>query len=232
MESISRPRSFAKMAATAGITLLAAGFITALGIGLEGMLWQVNNARAEMDKAKAMMEQAKAMMEQSHALMEQARAAMEQARATVAAAESQAHGVTQAANATASAVIQAAAVNAKAVVAAAREGNAGEVARTEAARPAFFEPAKRHAELTQQAAILNNEIETRLDYESQRPLSDSQIDSKKLELASIQRKIGVIQAGFQENVTGVLTTLFKAGKSSWQAIVPPRPVVEPMLMGR
>ena len=214
MESISRPRSFAKMAATAGITLLAAGFITALGIGLEGMLWQVNNARAEMDKAKAMMEQAQAMMEQ-------ARAAMEQARATVAAAESQAHGV-----------IQAAAVNAKAVVAAAREGNAGEVARTEAARPAFFEPAKRHAELTQQAAILNNEIETRLDYESQRPLSDSQIDSKKLELASIQRKIGVIQAGFQENVTGVLTTIFKAGKSSWQAIVPPRPVVEPMLMGR
>jgi hypothetical protein len=46
MENISRPRSFAKTAAVAAITLLAAGCVTALGIGLEGMLWQIKNATA------------------------------------------------------------------------------------------------------------------------------------------------------------------------------------------
>jgi hypothetical protein len=97
MENISRPRSFAKTAAIAAITLLAAGCVTAVGIGMEGMLWQTRTAVAEGHKAEALM--AEAIAEK-----EKAKAQMKQAEATVAAAGQQATAIMESARTTATAV--------------------------------------------------------------------------------------------------------------------------------
>ena len=60
MEITFCPRSFAKTAADAAITLLAAGCITALALGRNPFQDQAANTTAETIEAHAQMEQAQA----------------------------------------------------------------------------------------------------------------------------------------------------------------------------
>ena len=217
MENITRPRSFAKTAAIAAITLLAAGCVTALGIGLEGMLWQMKNATAEVNKAHALMEQAKAQMEQANAQMEQA-------KSTVSAAAEQATGIIEAAKYTAKATIDSAALNAKATVDAATQANLHNIQSASAANTAFYEPSKQYTVLTGQKARLEDEVATGLDYETQKPLTAQQLTAKETEIQVVQRKIGVVQKAVQQNITGGITTFVDGIITAYRKYAaPPKP---------
>lgn len=205
MDAITRPRSFARTAAIAAISLIAAGFVTALGIGLRGLLWEVKIATAELTKAQA---------------------AINQAEATITAAAKQADAIITSARTNSEATIRAAEVNANGVVEAAIQGNIAGVKATDATNPALYEPFKQHTLYTQRAAILENELETRLDYETQRTLTDEQLRAKEQELETIHRKIHVIQSGFQKNFTDGLTTLFKSIGTTFKNLAPTRPTAD------
>lgn len=108
MPSLTKPRSLSKTLGIAAISLLAAGFITALGFGLRGLLWEMKKAQAELVAAQASIEVAKAQMLKAINDLEAAKltanatvtAAQLQSQATVAGAEKMKEGAIGAATVT------------------------------------------------------------------------------------------------------------------------------------
>ncbi len=195
MENIARPRSFVKTAAVAAITLLSAGCLTVLGLGIEGCLWQIKLANAELNKAQAQMEQAKA-------LFAQAMAALEQAKSVVAAATVTGKASVDSAHITAQGNVKSADITATGAVKSAELGNYAEVISTNALKPAIWEPVEQHTALSRKAAILEDELSRGLDHATQQTLTSEQLAAKGQELHAINRELEIVRAGITRNMAG------------------------------
>jgi hypothetical protein len=211
MSSNTRSRSLARNATIAAISLLAAGLVTVLGVGLEGLLWQIKNATAAINSASAEMEKAKAQMQQAHS--------------TVKSAELTAQATVQAAVKTAEASVISAKISGDAAVDSAKAGNASEVAAVPAIKTILYDPMTRAGELQQRKVMLKDEITTGLAHTTQQPLTPEEIALRQKEVLVIDRLLDLQKEAFQQTVTagGALFIDSLIGMFR-QAIEPKRPV--------
>jgi hypothetical protein len=124
---------------------------------------------------------------------------------------------------TASATVESARLASAAAVEAARQANLQNIQAAGATNAAFYEPSKTYTMLTQQKAVLQNEVATGLDYETQFPLTPEELRAKETEIQTVQRKLGVIQSAVQSNITGGITTFIDAIGSAFRKYAPAKP---------
>jgi len=158
MPALTKPRSLSKTLGIAAISLLAAGFITALGFGLRGFLWEMTKARADLIAAQASMDMAKAQMLKAINDLEAARL---NAGATVAAAQLQSQ-----------ATVEGARQMKEGTIGAAQLSNMSEISTTQnILNPYLSDPAGNLAKIRAQVTTLDFELTNDTNINTGKPLT-------------------------------------------------------------